>query len=77
MTRLDPHADFRDDGGAPGWRTRHQIIDIHRSRWAAVRAYAKRHPSVYLALAALVSLAAPAVFVAGLLGLLVWYRLFG
>lgn len=75
MRRAD---EFADDGGTPGWRARHAtVIDIYPSRWQAVRAHLKRHPWTIFCLFVAASLLPYCVMFFGLVGLTIWYSLFG
>jgi hypothetical protein len=72
---LDPRADFRDDGGTPGWRTRHRMIDVHLDRRAALRAHLRK-PTTILAIGAAAALA-PIVIPLALFAALIIGHIFG
>jgi hypothetical protein len=53
------------------------VIDAYPSGLAGMRAYCRANPMTYLAIGFLGAIAAPAVFIIGMAGLLLWYELFG
>lgn len=68
--------DFQDDGGTPGWRARHQTIDIYPTRWAAMRAHLKRNPWTVFCLFVVASMVPYAVFFGGLTLLMIYAAIF-
>jgi hypothetical protein len=85
MTPPDPYEGYSAEQVLDAWDevrrgapcVQPPIIDVYRSRWAAARAHGRANPMVYVSLGVVGALAAPAVFIVGMLGLVIWYSIFG